>query len=257
MELSAVSGADRTDACLLKATLYTRLRALWAMAWSGLMTAVFTIGLVTAHLVRPHRKTFRWWAKRWGRWIFRGVGVRVEVDRRAKLDPEQTYLFLANHQNSFDVPLMTVVLEQPFGFVAKAELESVPFLGAAIKSSPSVFVNQREPRKSVESLKKAGHEIREGSSVLIFPEGERRFCNRLGEFKRGAFVLGVEAGVPLVPVTIIDGYRVLDEKRWVARPGTIHVVIGEPIPMAGRTRSDIPALMKRVREAMERELHPA
>lgn len=213
------------------------------------------MGFVTAHLIRPHPKTFRWWAKVWGRWILRGMAISVSVKERKHIDPSQTYLFLVNHQNALDIPVMTVALNHTFGFVAKAALQGVPFLGAAIRSSPSVFVNQREPRKSLDSLKKAGRCIREGSSVLIFPEGERQFCNKIGPFKKGAFVLAVEAHVPIVPVTIVDGYRVLDERRWVSHPGTIHVVVGEPISMEGSARKDIPEIMKAVRETMKRELN--
>ncbi|GIV62653.1 MAG: hypothetical protein KatS3mg044_1519 [Rhodothermaceae bacterium] len=241
----------------LPVTLRTRLFALWGLCWASLMTVVFAVGFLLANVVRRRGETFRWWASRWGRSILFGLGVRLQVTCRAPLQPDQPYLFAANHQNALDIPILAASLEHAFGFVAKAELEKVPFLGAAIKHSPSVFVDRRDPRRSLASIRRAGERIRDGNSVLIFPEGERTFDGRMTSFKKGAFILAVEAGVPIVPVTIRDAWTVLDERRRVAWPGTVHVVVGTPIPLAGKTRRDIPALMATVRERIEAELPPS
>jgi 1-acyl-sn-glycerol-3-phosphate acyltransferase len=141
-----------------------------------------------------------------------------------------------------------------FGWVAKAELGRVPFLGWAIKASPSVFVDRSQPRKSVESIHTAAEKIRGGVSVAIFPEGSRSYSGELGPFMRGAFVLAIEAGVPVVPVTIKNAHELFNEKTKLARPGTLHITVGKPIAIDGWTRSDIPRLMEEVRIAMQSEL---
>ena len=178
------------------------------------------------------------------------MGLRLRIHGTENIDRSGPCVFVANHQNAFDIPAVAAVLPIPFGYVAKAELEHSPLLGAALRNSPCVFVDKRDPRRSVASLKAAAAEIREGSSVLIFPSGERSYTGVLGSFMRGAFVLALESGVPIVPVTIVDAAARVDESRWVSRPGTITMVVGEPIDISGMTRRDIPELMKRVREAI-------
>lgn len=232
-------------------TWKTRLWGLWCILWAAVMTVPYATGSVLAQLRNPTGAKFRWWAHRWGRTLLRGMGIRVAVEWRGRPDPARPHVYVVNHQNALDIPVMLAELAQPFGFVAKAELEGVPFLGAAIKHSPSVFVDRTNPRRMLASIREAGRQIREGNAVLVFPEGERTYRREMTTFQKGAFTLAVEAGVPLVPVAIVDGYRVLDERRRVARPGTIHVVVGEPISLEGVGRKDIPELMARTRATIE------
>lgn len=248
------SKPETTPGDELRATWKTRLFAVWAVGWASLMTVVFAVGYLVSNLIRSKPGTFRWWASRWGRSILFGIGVRLHVEERGELDPAQPYVFIANHQNALDIPVLAAALRHPFGFVAKAELEKTPFLGWVLQHSPSVFVDRRDPRRSLESIRRAGERIRNGNSVIIFPEGERTFCGEMVPFQKGAFVLAVEAGVPMVPLAIRDAYRVLDERRHAARPGVIHVVVGEPIPLENQRRRDIPMLMEKAREAIAREL---
>lgn len=228
----------------------------WGTLWRSLMTIVYATGYVASYLLKPSGEQFKKWGTRWARAILWGRGVSVETAWRADLDPSQPYVFVANHQNEYDIMAMLVALRQPFGFVAKAELEKVPFLGAALRNSPCVFVDRSDPRRSLASIKRAGEHIRDGNAVLVFAEGERSYSRYLLPFMRGAFVLAVEAGVPVVPVTIVDGFRVLHEQWHTARPGTLHVVVGTPISLEGKTRRDIPALMDAVRAQLTAELAP-
>ena len=244
----------KTEPVPRPATLGARLRFVWFILWGVLMTIVFAGIQITTHLFRPTGQNFRRWASAWGRSLLMSIGVKVQLESATPLDPNQPYVFVSNHQNMLDIPALAIALKHGFGFVAKAELAKVPFLGWAIRSSPSVFIDRSEPRRSLESIKLAGRRIREGNSVLLFPEGGRTYSPELDTFKKGAFVLAVEAGVPLVPLTILDGYRVCDERRAVAWPGTIHLVAGEPIPMEGLRRRDIPGLMADVHAQMEMAL---
>jgi 1-acyl-sn-glycerol-3-phosphate acyltransferase len=153
-----------------------------------------------------------------------------------------------------DIIACAAAIPHDYGYAAKAELRSVPFIGSVLERCACVFVDRSNPRRAVQSIREAAALIRGGNSVLVYPEGERTYGPYLLPFMRGAFMLAVEAGVPLVPVVQLDNYAALDEKRRVARPGTVHVVIGEPIPTAGYTRKDIPELVDRVFGVMAREL---
>jgi 1-acyl-sn-glycerol-3-phosphate acyltransferase len=231
--------------------LGTRLWFVWAMGWAVLDTLFFAVCSTVAYHIRPSPATFQWWCRRWSASLLGGMGMQVQVSQEEALPPDQPHVYVVNHQNALDIPVLGVALPHPFGYVAKAELERVPFLGAAIRFSPSVFVDRRDARRSLESLQRAGAQIRAGSSVVVFAEGYRSYRHALNPFKKGAFMLAVEAGVPLVPVVVHDSHLRMDERYHTAQHGMIHVTIGTPLPMAGLHRRDVPAVMEQVCTRME------
>ncbi len=255
------SPADTLDAPvehgLPRVSFWTR----WHFVWSVFFAAVVTVPCTTAVLLhnafRPSVQTFKRWATLWARLILMGAGVKVESNVRAQLDAAQPVVFVVNHQNELDIVTLLAGIPYPFGFMAKAELRRVPFLGSVLKRTACLFVDRSDPRRAVQSIREAAGRIRDGTSVLIFCEGGRSFSKEMLPFSRGAFVLAVEAGVPLVPVTVIDNYRLIDERRAVGRVGTVRMVVSEPISMAGKTRSDVSALMDEVRTVMQAELDRA
>jgi 1-acyl-sn-glycerol-3-phosphate acyltransferase len=222
--------------------------------WAVIMTVFFAVAYGLAQLLTRDQNVFRFWASGWGGSLLLGFGVRVEVDMRAILDESQPYVYAANHQNLLDIPILARTLPYPFGFVAKLELEGVPFLGRALKMSPSVFVGGRDARRSIESLRRAGKQIRDGRSVIIFPEGQRTFQRDMVAFKKSAFALASAAGVPLIPITIVDGYRLMNERLLASRPGRVRVVIHPPVHVTGSTSSELAPIMRQVRGIIGSEL---
>lgn len=238
----------------IKPSLGTRL---W-FAWFCLVALVVTIPMsmiqIVSHQFWPTARNFKRWSGMWGRTIQRLLGIAVTVEEQVALDPAQPYVFVANHQNTLDIFTLAGYLSCPFGFVAKVELARTPILGPTIRQSASIYIDRSDPRRSLASIKEAGQCIREGTSVLIFAEGARSYSSKLGPFKKGAFILAVEAGVPLVPVTLVNAYQFMDERHYAARPGTIRLIVGEPLSMEGKHRRDISEIMDRVREQMEQAL---
>lgn len=238
----------------LRVTLWTRLFFAWGLLWGALMTATLSVGMLLHSLFRPSVATFKWWLTRWGKAILAGTGVRLHALIREPIPEEQPVVFVANHHNMLDVITCAVGIPHSYGFTAKAQLRRVPFVGAVLARSGSVLVDRSNALRAVESVREAAQAIRNGTSVLVYVEGERSFGRELLPFLRGAFVLAVEAGVPLVPVVLLDNFEVMDERRRVARPGAVHMIVGAPIPTAGHPRRDVPELMERVRAVMQREL---
>jgi 1-acyl-sn-glycerol-3-phosphate acyltransferase len=231
-----------------------RLFFFWCAIWASLMTVVSAIGSITHQALSSKKGVFRLWSRFWSRSMFVGMGIRVHADLRADLDPEKAYVFVCNHQVAIDIPVVSLAIPCPFGWVAKAELARTPFLGPAVRASPSVFIDRSHPKKSIESMRLAGQRIRDGLSVIIFPEGARSHGPDLAPFKRGAFQLAVEAGVPVVPVTILNAWQVFNEQSRKARPGRVDVVVGQPILLDDSGRKQLESLSTSVREVMEREL---
>jgi 1-acyl-sn-glycerol-3-phosphate acyltransferase len=235
-------------------TLRTRLHYYWMMTWGIIVTAFLTPVQATAHLIRPTARTFQRHVSLWSRAILGGGGIRVSIEDYSGLRMDQPCVFVSNHQNLLDILVIAAALPYPFGFVAKEELKRVPILGTAIQQSACVFLDRSDRRKAVESLKMAGERIRQGNSVLIYAEGSRSFAPELMPFKKGAFILAAEANVPVVPVVVLDAYRLMHEKHKISRGGTIRMVVQPAISPETISRREIPALMEAVREAMEQPL---
>ena len=199
-------------------------------------------------------RNMRAWGGRWAR-VLAAVGLDIRLDDRSGLAPDAGPLvFVGNHQTALDVVAVLAVIPQAFAFTPKVELRTAPVIGAALRHSPSVFIDKRDARRDVKSLKDAAEQVAAGTSVMIYPEGRRSYSGGLLPFERGAFVLAVEAGVPIVPFTLRGVYRLVDERRFVARAGSATVRMHAPIPTQGLTRADLPALMARVRTTFADDL---
>ena len=203
---------------------------------------------------QPGARTLQRWIQPWARLLLWGMGVRLHTEMRTSLDPAQPVVFVANHQNSLDILTTAVGIPTPFGFTAKAALRRMPFIGPVLAHTACVFVDRSTPRRAVQSIAEAGAQIRAGNAVLVFAEGQRTWQTALVPFLRGAFMLAVEAGVPVVPVVLDGNVGVLDERVGASRSGDVRLIIGEPIPTEGCARRDIPMLMETVRTWMEAEL---
>ncbi|MBO4596597.1 MAG: 1-acyl-sn-glycerol-3-phosphate acyltransferase [Bacteroidaceae bacterium] len=140
----------------------------------------------------------------WGKVIIGSLGMKVKVyvDEGVELDPNQSYLFVANHQGAFDIYIIYAALNRHFKWMLKKELLKIPFVGWACSATNQIAVDKSNPRKIAETIKQARETLQGGTSVMVFPEGARSFCGHMGEFKRGAFLLSDKLQLPVVPITI-------------------------------------------------------
>lgn len=179
-------------------------------------------------------------------WASRG---RLEVVPGAALDPRGPYIFLMNHQSMLDIAIAFAVLPVNLRFIAKKILKSIPFLGWYMARTRMIFVDRGNRSQALSSLREAGERIRAGASILAYPEGTRSDGPIL-PFKKGPFVVALEAGVPVVPVAVEGSHRVVPRGSSRMYPGDVKVRIGEPIPTAGLKQEDLEPLMRRVRDAL-------
>lgn len=232
-------------------TVAARLWFGWVTVVVGVLSAVLSPPLVLQSAVRPTARTFATWMRPWSRGILRAIGVRYRVVGTV---PPGPVVFVANHQNALDIPATSAGLPRPFLYVARHELRAWPIVGWVLEKSACLFIRRDNPREALRSLKAAGERIRGGESVLLFPEGGRSYRHGTEPFMKGAFVLAVEAGVPIVPVALVGHVGVVDERTRSARPGAIRLVLGAPIETAGLRRGDVGALAERVRAVIDEAL---
>lgn len=183
------------------------------------------------------------------RWIWAPAmlalsGVELEVDG-AEIDWSKPHIFVMNHQSALDVPAAFQALRANLRFIAKKELARVPFLGWYMTATGMIFVD-REKRSAARSLERAGRRIREGASIIAYPEGTRSRDGYMRPFKKGVFVVALEAGVPIVPVAVHGSYDLMPSDGFRLRPGKVRLRIGEPIDTLPYRELGRDALVERV-----------
>ncbi len=195
----------------------------------------------------------RWWgyhpASLWGRMWCILAGVRVEVRGRENINKDTSYVFVANHQGAYDIFSIYGYLRHDFRWMMKQSLRRIPFVGFSCAVSGQVFVDNSSPSAIRHTMQAAEKQLSKGRSVVVFPEGARTPDGRLHAFKRGAYTLAVEFGLPVVPITIDGAYYVMPRTAWLPRPGRIVLTIHRPIE-AGTDGHDLRPLMQASRDAI-------
>lgn len=212
--------------------------ALPLIAVATLLTSFFTI--VGCAIGNGH-----FWGyypgKLWSQFIIRVLLLPVKVEGSENLEKGQSYVFVANHQGSFDIFLIYGFLSRNFKWMMKRQLRQMPLVGKACESAHHIFVDKRGPSRIRETYDHARATLKGGMSLVVFPEGARTFTGHMGVFKRGAFMLADDIDLPVVPLTINGSFDVMPRMRdmhWVAwHP--LRLTIHKPIQPIGKGSDNI------------------
>jgi len=217
--------------------------ALWSIFW---IPAALLMGTIRRDSSLPLRFARQYWGP--GMLRLAGADLRVEGDPRAVSDRPAIYVM--NHQSSLDIPAAFAVLPVDLRFIAKHTLRKVPFLGWYMSWTGMVFVDRTNSTQAVATLNAAAERVRGGISLLAYPEGTRSRDGRILPFKKGPFVLALQAGVPVVPLAIEGSMQCMPAHLRPFRPGVVRMAIGAPIPTAGLPMEEREDLVRRAREAV-------
>ncbi|MEO7996693.1 MAG: lysophospholipid acyltransferase family protein [Gemmatimonadaceae bacterium] len=187
--------------------------------------------------------------RRWSRGLLRAAGVEIVTHVNGDVSRDRSYVYIANHVSWFDIPALLETLPN-FGFVAKRELEKIPLFGAAARAVGVIYIDRENRKAAFGAYDDAAKRIRDGASVVVYPEGTRGGTYSLRTFKKGPFVLAIKAGVPVVPVVVYGTMAVNPRGSLRAHPATVHVHLLEPVPTTGLTYDDRDILAERVRSRM-------
>jgi 1-acyl-sn-glycerol-3-phosphate acyltransferase len=168
-------------------------------------------------------------ARAWSWLILKTTGVRVSVEGLERLTPGTTYVFVSNHQSIYDTPIVFASLPFQLRIIAKESLARFPVLGWHLKRGGHLFVDRRHPDRSG-ILKRWRALVLEGVSLIIFAEGGRSWDGRVGHFKAGSFLLAIEAGLPVVPLSIVGTRQVMPKGRLRTEPADVKLIVHDPIP---------------------------
>lgn len=227
------------------------LRAVATLFFIALATIVGSVWGIVLRLFDASGDGVLDLARAWSRWVTTFAGVKIIVENRAHLVPDQPYVFMPNHASSLDIWAVFVALPRRLRMIAKKQLGRIPFFGWAMRAGRFIFIDRQNGVAARRSIDEAAARIRNGDSVLIFPEGTRTRDGALGAFKKGGFHLAIKAGVPIVPIALRGTRELMPRGSLLLRRGTITVVVGAPIPTQGLAEEDRAALAERVRGVVE------
>ena len=191
-------------------------------------------------------------ARMWSRLILATTGVHVDVVGLERLEPDRAYVFVSNHQSIYDIPILFWALPYQIRIIAKESLGRFPFLGWHLRRTGHMLVDRRHPDRSA-IFGRASRLMKDGLSLIVFPEGTRSRDGRVAQFKGGSFYLALDAGLPVVPLSVVGSRHVMLKGRLATYPGRVKLVVHEPIDtsdVAGGDPRAARAFAARVRDVI-------
>ena len=220
--------------------------------------AVYTIVLGTVSLISGLIDSRGIWAHRcaqaWARLILGTSGVQIRLLGQPLPPAGESCIFVSNHSSFYDTPILFTALPRQLRIMAKKALVYVPFIGWHLYRSGHVLVNRKNPGAGI--FKRMQRMARSGASLIVFPEGSRTLDGTVHRFKGGIFLLAIENGLPVVPVSVSGSRIVMPKGRFMVCAATVDVTVHDPIPTRDLTREDARALAERVRTIVASAVPP-
>lgn len=225
----------------------------WLVVIPFLLLSTFFLGavaIVVATAVSPKlaSATCGVW---WSRLNSFMTPMLVSVRGRRHIDKKRSYVIVSNHLSHYDIFVLYGWLGIDFKWVMKKELRNLPALGAACEKLGHVYIDRSNRETAIASLEEAKKKIANGTSILFFPEGTRSISGKMGQFKKGAFVMALDLGIPILPVTVLHTDKILPPRTMDLFPGRASMVVHEPIDVSGYGTERLGELMTAVREVIQ------
>lgn len=210
------------------------------------ITGYFSACAIIFGLISPGDSKIHFLARIWAKIILVLSGTRVEVIGAENVLLGKPQIFMSNHQSDFDIFIVLGFIPGQFRWIAKKELFKIPVFGSAMRNAGYIEIDRQNHESALKSLDIAAQKIREGKSVMTFPEGTRSRDGIIKPFKQGMFHLAIKAGVPIVPVSIVGAGAIMRKRSLRINPGKVTMIIDKPIDVTGYTIEDRAQLIERV-----------
>ena len=209
-------------------------------------------------IILPFAKNTRWGnypAIFWARSLCWLSLVRIKVRGAENINPKASYIFVANHQSLYDMPLAYGWLKNNFKWIIKKEFRKMPIMGKTCELMGHIFIDRSNPMRAKQSLDIAKQNLKQGkSSVFLFPEGTRTRNGQIGRFKRGAFTIARDLHLPIVPITINGAFKALPKGLNYITPGTIEMIIHPPVDTTNLNDENLNELINQVKTIIQTDL---
>ncbi|MGE3842267.1 MAG: lysophospholipid acyltransferase family protein [Vicinamibacterales bacterium] len=215
----------------------------------GVYTIVLGVLSIGSVLVGGKGRFAHRCARLWSWLILTTTGVFVTVDGLEHLPADGAFLFVANHQSFYDIPIIFWNVPFDLRIIAKASLGRFPFIGGHLRRTGHILVERNSPGSS--TFRQVQELFARRQSLLVFPEGTRSLDGRLGRFRGGIFLLAIDAGLPIVPLAVRGSRHVMKKGQLMTCPADVGLSVFSPISTKDMTRDDAKALATRVQAIIE------
>jgi 1-acyl-sn-glycerol-3-phosphate acyltransferase len=189
-------------------------------------------------------------ANLWAKILLLICNTKVEIIGKENILRGKPQIFMANHQSDFDILIVLAHIPGQFRWLVKKELFHIPIFGAAMKSAGYIEIDRNNRERAMQSLDQAALRIREGKSIMAFPEGTRSRLGEIKPFKQGTFYLAIKSGVPIVPISIIGSGEIMPKRSLKIKLGKIKLIIGTPVDVKNFTLENRQELITIVRNTI-------
>jgi len=232
-----------------KALLTVRMGVAYFLG--GIATGILGITAMILAFINPRMHLITLVMRVWGRVVLFLVGIRVDVEGAELLDPKGSYVLVSNHQSAIDPPLHLAYLPVSVRFLTKKELFKIPIFGQAMRAVGMVEIDRTAHGAALRSINRQVTRVMDmEASVIVYPEGTRTADGELRPFKKGAFRIAVDNGLPVVALTLHKAFDVWPPTSHICIGGRVKMVIHEPIPTEGLGRADLDDLSDRTRSVI-------
>jgi 1-acyl-sn-glycerol-3-phosphate acyltransferase len=215
------------------------LRLIFFIPVLVISTTISAILALLVGLLNPYGRYATAVFRGWARSLLLTAGIKLEISGLENIEPEKSYILIANHQSHMDIPVLTCVLPVPLRIIAKKELFKIPFLGWGMKGVGMLSIDRSNRKKSIDTLKEAEEIIKTHVlSILAFPEGTRSDDGKIHPFKKGPFILAINTGLPLLPVSVSGTRKITPKGKISIHPGRVKVIIHPPVSTDNLTLGD-------------------
>ena len=226
------------------------LRSIIILALGVAVTGYLSVCAIIFGLISPGENKVHHIARIWARTLLLLSNTRVEVIGDENVLTGKPQIFMSNHQSDIDILVVLGFVPGQFRWIAKKELFKIPVFGGAMRNAGYIEIDRQNHEKALRSLDIAAQKIREGKSVMTFPEGTRSRDGAIKPFKQGMFHLAIKAGVPIVPVCIIGAGAIMPKRSLLINPGKVTMIIDKPIDVTGFHAENRAELIERVRNVI-------
>ena len=216
------------------------------------ITGYISVCAIIFSLISPGENKIHSLARLWAKILHIHSNTRVEVIGAENVLTAKPQIFMANHQSDFDILIVLGFVPGQFRWIAKKELFKIPLFGTAMRNAGYIEIDRHQHDKALKSLDIAAQKIREGKSVMTFPEGTRSKDGKIKPFKQGMFHLAIKSGVPIIPITIIGAGDIMPKRSLKINPGKITMIIDRPIDVNGYTIENRAVLIEQVKNVIEK-----
>lgn len=230
--------------------IFDALKIAWLSFWAITATILLFIPITTAALLSKTGNLAFTLSKLWAYTLLFVTNVHPVIKGKDKIIKGQSYIIISNHQSEFDILALVTTLGIQFRWIIKKELMKAPLFGYALYASRNIFIDRSNTKEAIRSMQEGMSRLPEGASVMFFAEGTRSYDGTIQEFKKGGFMIAIEKGLPILPVSVSGSRKALPKKSLVFSSCPIEVAVGEPIETSSYSHETIQELMNKTRDAI-------